>query len=75
LRDPAGLNLSARNVRRFSMARILIVDDMADNSRPLARMLRHAGFEADSVESGAEALTFVEKTPPDLVLLDVMMPE
>jgi two-component system, cell cycle response regulator len=56
-------------------ARILIVDDHEDNIELLRARLESWGFETESAEDGAKALIAIEANPPDLVLLDVMMPE
>jgi len=58
-----------------SPARILVVDDILNNRRVLCHMLTSAGYEVDSVPNGKEALNFVESERPDLILLDVNMPE
>jgi two-component system cell cycle response regulator len=58
-----------------SRGRILVVDDHEDNIEVLKVRLESWGYGTDSCSSGAEALAYVEKTPPDLILLDVMMPE
>lgn len=55
--------------------RILIVDDMPDNIRILSSMLAGEGIEISSATSGQRALKIAEIYPPDLVLLDIMMPE
>ncbi len=55
--------------------RILIVDDHEDNIEVLRVRLESWGYGIDSCFNGMEALAYVEKTPPDLILLDVMMPE
>ncbi len=61
-------------------ARILVVDDLAENRRALERCLRRAGHQADTAASGEAALAWLERaksTDPagvDLVLLDVEMP-
>jgi serine phosphatase RsbU (regulator of sigma subunit) len=55
-------------------ARLLVVDDVADNRDLLARRLARLGHEVTAVASGAEALAHVAREPTDLVLLDVMMP-
>jgi two-component system cell cycle sensor histidine kinase/response regulator CckA len=55
-------------------ARILIVDDEPHNRQLLEVMLAAEGFELVMAASGAEALAKVAEEPPDLILLDVMMP-
>ena len=55
-------------------ARILIVDDDCHNSQLLAVMLTLGGFVPLTAASGEEALAMVAQEPPDLILLDVMMP-
>ena len=55
--------------------RILIVDDTPRNLKLLAAILAARGYAVDTAASGAEALERVEKQQPDLVLLDVVMPE
>jgi diguanylate cyclase (GGDEF)-like protein len=56
-------------------ARILIVDDHEDNIELLRARLEAWGYTSESASDGAEALEKIEKSPPDLVLLDVMMPK
>jgi len=54
--------------------KILVVDD-EENQREIAtQMLTALGYEAESVSSGAEALTYVGKKSVDLILLDMIMP-
>ena len=55
-------------------ARILVVDDELANRKLLEVMLAPEGFVLQNAASGAEALASVAADPPDLVLLDVMMP-
>ncbi|WP_199271362.1 two-component system response regulator [Paraglaciecola sp. L1A13] len=55
-------------------AKILIVDDEAPNRELLTVMLEYEGYNVITVSSGEEALKRVEVEPPDLILLDVMMP-
>jgi CheY-like chemotaxis protein len=53
---------------------LLIVDDERDNRELLGVVLTWEGFVCMTVASGAEALAAVAQSPPDLILLDVMMP-
>lgn len=55
--------------------RILIVDDDATMVNLLFAVLEFEGFEAIKALSGMEALRMIEEERPDLVLLDIMMPE
>jgi DNA-binding NarL/FixJ family response regulator len=55
-------------------ARILIVDDEPLNVDYLEQELEGRGFETETAANGLEALEQVAASPPDLVLLDVMMP-
>jgi signal transduction histidine kinase len=54
---------------------ILIVDDTLDNLRLLSAMLSQQGYEVRSVTDGMTALMGIEAQPPDLILLDINMPE
>src|SRR2546427_9816435 len=56
-------------------AKILVVDDTPQNVKLLADLLAVKGYAVATASSGAEALEKVEKQQPDLVLLDVVMPE
>ena len=56
-------------------ANILVVDDTVENLRLLSSMLGARGYEIRPVTSGRLALQAVERDPPDLVLLDINMPE
>jgi CheY-like chemotaxis protein len=57
------------------MASILIVDDQADIRRVLTRLVRLAGHDAVDLPGGPEALAHLARHIPDLILLDVMMPD
>jgi two-component system, OmpR family, response regulator len=56
-------------------ARVLVVDDEATIRGLLSGSLRFAGYEVATAASGAEALRAAASSRPDLVLLDVMMPD
>jgi adenylate cyclase len=54
---------------------ILVVDDNEENRDMLARRLRRQGYEVLTAAGGRAALDVLAKTPVDLLLLDVMMPD
>jgi PleD family two-component response regulator len=56
-------------------ASILIVDDAPANLQVLAGMLKDRGYKARPVPSGKLALLAAKAHPPDLILLDINMPE
>lgn len=56
------------------MTRILIVEDEEDIASILRDYLTHAGFEVEHVADGQSALQRIRTAPPDLTLLDVMLP-
>jgi class 3 adenylate cyclase len=55
-------------------ARILVVDDTPANARLLVDVLTARGYELASASNGDQALASISENPPDLVLLDIMMP-
>jgi len=57
------------------MTKILIVDDNSDNAEALSRVLRQSGHEVVAAPDGREALREVIQNLPDVVLLDLWMPE
>src|SRR4051794_5527524 len=57
------------------MASLLIVDDDADGLEALCTFLTKNGHSVECVPNGKEALSAVISRPPDLVLLDMFMPE
>ncbi|HXE74062.1 MAG TPA: HD domain-containing phosphohydrolase [Candidatus Xenobia bacterium] len=56
-------------------ARVLVVDDLEANRRLLTSLLEPLGYEIFTAADGREALEQTEQHPPDVILLDVMMPE
>ena len=57
------------------MSKILIVDDDQENREIVRVRLELAGYQVDEATNGEEALAYVQNTPPDLIILDVMMPK
>ncbi len=55
--------------------RVLIVDDTPQNIQVLGTILRQADYQINVAQNGLQALEIVEKVQPDIILLDVMMPE
>jgi two-component system chemotaxis response regulator CheB len=55
--------------------RVLVVDDSALMRKALKTMLVDAGFEVETARNGVDALDQVRQNPPDVVTLDVNMPE
>ena len=64
-----------RDAPAKSEARLLVVDDEPTILELLAGTLRFAGFDVLTAVSGAEALRAAAAAKPDLILLDVMMPD
>ncbi len=54
---------------------ILIVDDVPVNLQALESILKTRGFKVEKATGGEQALSIVQSSPPDLILLDVMMPK
>ena len=57
------------------MAHVLVVDDDDDIRGLVTLKLHQAGFSTDTAEDGRAALDCVEAQQPDLIVLDLMMPE
>jgi len=57
------------------MERVLIVDDDPDIQRLVSYNLGQAGFEVATAGTGRNALEAVQKHPPDLIILDLMLPD
>jgi DNA-binding response OmpR family regulator len=55
--------------------KVLIIDDDPDTVELIKRILRLSDFDVASARNGIDAITIAEKIQPDIVLLDLMMPE
>ena len=56
-------------------SKILIVEDEPDIVELLAYHLNQAGFETEAVTNGRDALNQMRANPPNLILLDLLLPE
>lgn len=75
--DEIALEKTESNVTGYSgqRKRILVVDDNVSNTSMLISLLEPLGFEINTAQTGREALMRAEQQQPDLVLLDLVMPE
>ena len=64
----------APSTETANKASILVVDDVLENIQVLGSVLRKAGYEIRVGQSGEEGLKLAKMAPPDLILLDIMMP-
>lgn len=56
-------------------SRILVVDDEPAVAEVLLDFFAEAGYTVDVALTGRDALTLIQRTPPDVVLLDIRMPD
>ena len=54
---------------------VLIVDDVSQSRRILKNIISTAGYKVHECENGLEALNFVRKSKPDIILMDYNMPK
>ena len=66
---------AAEDASSARLPSVLVVDDTIDNLRLLSDILDHRGYEVRAVTSGAQALLAAAADPPDLILLDITMPD
>lgn len=62
-------------VRENTMAKILIVDDELQATTLLEMLLTSRGYETVAVNESSQAINVARETDPDLIILDLMMPE
>ena len=58
-------------LQKHKIEKLLIVDDNSNNLKVLAGVLKFAGYDFRMAKSGQQALNILEKTTPDLILLDI----
>lgn len=63
------------NIHSTQLGNILVVDDTPENLRLLSTMLTQRGYAPRCVINGQMALRACNSNPPDLILLDIMMPQ
>ena len=66
---------TTRPLEGWFLKNILVVDDTADCREPLARLLQISGYHPTTAVNGLDALAHLDSDRPDLILLDLMMPE
>ncbi|MBQ8847680.1 MAG: response regulator transcription factor [Candidatus Gastranaerophilales bacterium] len=69
------MSKDVQNEQADSKQKILVVDDEASIRRILETRLKMAGYNVVTAEDGEEAVDLFNKTNPDIVILDVMMPK
>ncbi|MDD5039472.1 MAG: response regulator [Dehalococcoidales bacterium] len=63
------------NVETKAQKRVLVVDDEPGIGNVLRIKLRLSGYDVTTTTSGAEAIELIRTQPPDIVLLDILMPD
>ncbi len=69
------MNISAAKLMEDEKPLILIVDDIPKNLQVLSNILNAEGYRISFASNGSHALKVLENSSPDLILLDIMMPE
>lgn len=61
--------------QNYQKARVLIVEDSQESIDLLVYFLKPTGYEIMTAGDGIEAIQMIEKAPPDIILLDIMLPK
>jgi two-component system, OmpR family, response regulator len=69
------MNMPISDTRQHSDARLLVVEDEPNILELLSASLRYAGFEVVTAAGGTEAVQAAQRHRPDLIVLDVMLPD
>src|SRR5262249_57077500 len=73
--DPLAMSMLSTDARQQPDARLLVVEDEPNILELLAASLRYAGFEVVTAAGGTEAVQAAQRHRPDLIVLDVMLPD
>jgi two-component system, OmpR family, KDP operon response regulator KdpE len=68
-----GLNTDCRMTA--TVPRVLVVDDEPQLLRGMRIILRSAGYAVETARTASEALTILTKRPPDVIVLDLILPD
>ena len=69
------LESRVRSMYKDKGKKVLVVDDSEDNLLLMELLLQHEGYRVSSANSGTKGLEAVDKQLPDLIILDLMMPD
>src|SRR5262245_46129308 len=75
LRCTVGPGRAYSRMPRMPIRKILVVDDSATNRHALTEMLAKHGYKCTVAESGKEAIEKAKAEKPDMILMDVVMPD
>jgi two-component system, OmpR family, response regulator len=67
--------IATNDHKRSTPLRILVVEDHVDTARATAKLLRYQGHQVQVATDGQDALATAAAAPPDVVLLDLDLPE
>jgi len=69
------MNMSITDAGTQTDARLLVVEDEPNILELLSASLRYAGFDVITASAGTEAVQAAQRHRPDLIVLDVMLPD
>lgn len=67
--------MDSKEVKKGSLAKILVVEDNQDNREMVVKVLKFNGYEAVEAVDGEEAIEKARTQDPDLILLDIYLPK